>query len=185
LDYIFNNFPITTQEYQKLDKDFGDLALFAAWQLVSRNKKNNQINEVDDVAQELRMALIHAGSYYKRQVYLESCMKMVREYVTNNKDLIKLNNLEELWKNKTKHGAGKQKFGLKEEEILEKLVNKYVPIDKRPDKKQPLIMDKKFTTYCKTIAWNRQKYLGKKITKERSFRVGCVSLSEHAYLDQE
>lgn len=183
MEYIFNNFPITPQEYQKLDKDFGDLALFASWQLISRNKNNNQINEVEDVAQELRMSLIHAGCYYKRQVYLEACMTVLKEYVKTKKAIIQLETLEDLWKNKTKHGAGKQKFGIKEEEILDNLVSKYVPADKRPDKQQPLIIDKKFIRYCKAIAWNRQKFLGKKITKERSFRVGCVSLSEHTYLE--
>lgn len=183
MEYIFINFPITPQEYQSLDKSFGDLALFASWQLISRNKNNNQTNEVEDVAQELRMSLIHAGCYYKRQVYLESCMEILKEYMKSKRSIKQLEKLEDLWQNKTKHGAGKQKFGIKEEEILETLIQKYVPVDRRPDKKQPLIIDKKFIRYCKAITWNRQKYLGKKITKERSFRVGCVSLSEHAYLE--
>ena len=66
--------------------------------------------------------------------------------------------------------------------LLDKIVKEIVPLGVRPSKKQKLKFDTKFTTYCKAIAWNTQKSMGKKITKEKSIRSGQVSLSEFSYL---
>jgi hypothetical protein len=68
---------------------------------------------------------------------------------------------------------------------LEKLVRCLVPKDERPNKKAPLVIDTKFTTYCKAISWNQQKSMGKKITREKSIRNGLVSLSQFDYLGGE
>jgi len=182
MDYILNTFPIQDIEYQRLDEEFGDLVHYAAWQLVQKNVKNNHTDDQEDIAQDIRWATIRAGSYFKRQVYLERCMKIVRDYVRDEVVVTILDELENLWHNRTKHGANKQKFGRHQEILLDELVNRYVPSKVRPRKDAPLDIDKKFTTYCKAIIWNCQKSLGKKITREKSIRSGIVSLSEYDYL---
>lgn len=181
MDYILQSFPVTETEYLQLDKMFGDLVHYAAWQLIRKNVKNNHINDVEDVAQDLRIALIEAGSYYKRQKYIEGCLEIAKQHTTGraNKAVLELENL---WLNRTKHGANRQKFGPPQEQALEKIIKAHVPEQDRPNRKQELLIDKKFVTYCKTIAWNRQKCSGKKITKEKSIRQGMVSISEFDYL---
>jgi hypothetical protein len=89
-----------------------------------------------------------------------------------------LDELQYLWNNKTRHGANRQKFGPYQETILESLTHFLVPEKEWPDKAAPLQLDATFKTYCKTIMWNAQKNLGKKITKEKSIRHSIVSLSE-------
>jgi len=179
---ICKSFPVTETEYRELDAKFGQLAEFAAWQLIKKNSRNNHTNEQADIAQELRISILTAGSYYKRQVYIESCLDLVQQYAKDTLTRHIVDELRDLWKNKTRHGANRQKFGPHQEAILEKLVKKWVPKKLRPSKTQPLKMDSKFSTYCKAITWNTHKYMGKKITREKSFRVGQVSLSEYDYL---
>lgn len=89
--------------------------------------------------------------------------------------------LLDLWNNKTRHGANRQKFGDFQEELLDMLL-RTVPKDQWPDKNASLVIDGKFVTYCKQIIWNQQKQMGKKITREKSWRTGLVSLSEYDYL---
>ena len=93
--------------------------------------------------------------------------------------------LESLWANRTRHGANRQKFGVFQEQLLQKIVRKIVPASERPDKKDNLKIDAKFSTYCKAIVWNGQKSMGKKITREKSIRSGQVSLSEFDYLQEK
>lgn len=185
MDYILQSFPVTEAEYYKLDEMFGDLAHYAAWQLIRKNVKNNHTNDVEDVAQELRIALLEAGSYYKRQMYIESCLKAAKKHAKEEVHIVKAAELEQLWKDRTKHGANRQKFGGEQEKQLDTLVTECVPESARPSKRQALKIDKKFVTYCKTIAWNRQKNIGKKITKEKQIRQGLVSLSEFNYLARQ
>ena len=182
LEIIVNSFPITEGEYEALDKKFGKLCFYAAWQLKKKNSKNNQTNDPDDDAQELRIALIRAGSYYKRQTYIESCFDVLDKYVKEKfiKRLVK--QLKQLWIDRRRHGASRQKFGQFQEIILERLVKKHVPRAIQPDKAKLLQIDGKFATYSKQIIWNAQKSLGKKITREKSWRTGLVSLSEFDYL---
>lgn len=182
MEYILEAFPITDSEWKMLDEMFGDLAHYAAWQLVQKNVKNNHTDDQEDIAQDIRWATIRAGSYFKRQVYLEDCMKTARQYVEDEVIIAVLDELEDLWKNRTKHGANKQKFGAHQENVLEDMVCRYVPPHHRPHKDAPLDINKKFTTYCKAIIWNCQKSLGKKITREKAIRSGIVSLSEYDYL---
>lgn len=182
MDYILNSFPVSDKEYKKLDELFGDLAHYAAWQLVQKNIKNNHTDDQEDIVQEIRWASIKAGSYFKRQVYLEECMNICKKYVRDTAALKTLDRLEYLWKNRTKHGANKQKFGEREEVVLDEIVKLYVPESDRPSKDEPLKFNSKFITYCKAIIWNCQKNLGKKITREKSIRSGIVSLSEYDYL---
>lgn len=180
---IFNNFPLSNDEYAELEEKFGDLCNFASWQLIRKNIKNNHTDEVEDITQQLRMAVVRAGCYYKRQIYIEECLNLVTKYCKDvfMKDIVA--ELCGLWKDRTKHGANKVKFGEHQENILKYLVAKFVPANKKPDPKNCLHIDSKFTTYCKSITWNAQKSLGRKITRERSVRSGSVSLSHFSHLD--
>lgn len=183
MEYIFQTFPVTNEEYAKLDSMFGDLAQYAAWQLIKKNAKNNHTHEQEDVAQDLRMAIVQAASYYKRQVYLEECFRVLKIY-SKKDDSLKLvvDELIDLWENRTRHGANRQKFGIAQEYMLDNLIKQFVPVLYRPNRNAPLRIDTKFKTYCKAITWNRQKSIGKKITREKMLRSGMVSLSEYDYL---
>jgi hypothetical protein len=135
--------------------------------------------------QELRIALLRAGSYYKRQTYIEECFAALENNVHDKFNKAIVTELKQLWIDRRRHGASRQKFGEFHELILDRFVNKYVPKESRPAKDKPLSIDLKFTTYCKQIIWNAQKSLGKQITREKSWRGGLVSLSEFDYLGAE
>jgi hypothetical protein len=177
-----NPFSITSSEYEMLDEKFSQLSNFQAWQLIKKNTKNNHTNEFEDIVQELRMHLVIAGTYYKRQIYIEKCLITSKKHAKDKFIKNILNELDSLWKNRKRHGANKQKFGPHQEKILNNIIKTIVPPKERPSKKTPLKLDTKFSTYCKAIAWNCQKNLGKKITKEKSIRTGLTSLSEFDYL---
>jgi hypothetical protein len=182
LETIVNTFPISSDEYDVLNDKFGNLCHYAAWQLRKKNSKNSLTNDLEDDVQDLRIALMRAGSYYKRQTYIEECFAALDKYVKDKFIKIMVKELKQLWKDRRRHGANRQKFGEFQELILDKLVRKHVPKDFRPAKDKPLQIDSKFATYCKQIIWNAQKSLGKKITREKSWRTGLVSLSEYDYL---
>ena len=175
---ICNQFPITEEEYKKLDKEFIKLAWKAAHDLKRKNTRNNFLDDPEDIKQELVISMMRAGSYTKRQKYIEKCFVVVKKYVQDSflKNIVF--QLEELWKDRTKHGANRQKFGNFQEDLLQKIVKNCVPKKDWPNKKAPLEFDQKFSNYCKSIMWNGQKSMGKKITKEKSIRSGQVSLSE-------
>lgn len=179
---ICNNFRINEEEFLELDKKFGKLCWHAAHELKKKNCKNNYTDDPEDIKQELQMSMLRAGSYYKRQIYIEKCLSVIKKYVNDFLILKIIKELESLWKNRTRHGANRQKFGSYQEKILDKIVKKYVPALDRPDKNQNLKIDSKFSTYCKAIVWNGQKSMGKKITREKSVRSGMVSISEYDYL---
>ncbi len=179
---ICQAYPISNTEYEDLSKQFGLLAHKAAWDLKRKNFNNNFIDDQEDVVQDLRIALINAGSYYKRQNYIENCFTVLTEVIRDKFTCQILDELKDLWKNKTRHGAGKQKFGPYQEQILERLISRFIPLNERPSKTNSLVIDAKFRTYCKQVVWNKQRNLGKKITKEKSIRSGLCSLSEFEYL---
>jgi hypothetical protein len=194
---IITKYPITEDEYRVLDEKFGKLCYYASWQLTKKNSKNNHTDDPEDTVQSLRIALIRAGSYYKRQTYIEGCFDAIsvietdkegRSFVASlrhTKDKMVLgivSHLFDLWLNKTRHGANRQKFGDYHEELLDMLLHSLVPKAEWPDQKATLVIDPKFVTYCKQIIWNQQKQMGKKITREKSWRTGLVSLSEFDYL---
>jgi hypothetical protein len=183
MEHIYKRFPISETEYLDLNAQFGRLCEHAAWELIRKNVRNNHTDNQEDVAQELRISLLRAGSYYKRQVYLESCLKLCWDHSKTNLILRHVvAELKHLWLNKTHHGANRQKFGPYQEKLLAKMVKLLVPPHKRPSRRAPLKIDLKFRTYCKTILWNAQKNRGKKITKEKAIRTGLVSLSNFDYL---
>jgi hypothetical protein len=182
---ICESFPLSDEEYNQLNKEFGHLCHYAAWQLLKKNAKNNHTDDFEDINQELLMSIVRAGSYYKRQVYVEKCLEAAKSYVTDGFVQFVLQELEHLWHNRTRHGANRQKFGAYQETLLERIVKGFVPKDARPRKDQPLKIDTKFATYCKAITWNAQKSMGRKITREKCLRSGQVSLSDYDYLATE
>lgn len=184
LETIVNKFPITEQEYLLLDEKFGNLCYYAAWQLKKKNAQNYFSNDPlgEDDVQELRIALLRAGSYYKRQTYIESCFDALTKHAKDPFIQKIVASLQKLWEDRRRHGANRQKFGEYQEQILDRLVAKHVPKEDRPDKAKHVKMDTKFYTYCKQIIWNATKSIGKKITREKAIRHGMVSLSEFDYL---
>ncbi len=205
VDYIFDEFQITEEEYAELDQKFGNLCYKAAWELKRKNFKNNYTDEIEDIVQDLRWSMSRACIYTKRQRYIEAAMDAVATHceISVERDeeteelSVRANNpkytfvalvleqLLDLWDNRTRHGANKQKFGAYQEGILDTLLKVYVPEDQRPNKRSKLQIDKRFSIYCKAIIWNCSKNLGKKITRERSIRSGLVSLSEYDFLAEK
>lgn len=179
---IISNFPITDSEYDQLMDKFGKYCYYIAWQLKKNNTRNNSTDDLDDIIQQLRFAVVKAASYYKRQTYIEASIQALRPKIGDAFVRKLLVVLERLWKNRTRHGANRQKFGDFQEVILDRLLKKYVAKKDRPDKNAPLILDAKFATYCKQICWNEQRAMGKKITREKPLRVGLASISEFDYL---
>ena len=179
---ICNNFRINEKEFNELEKKFGKLCWHAAHELKRKNIHNNFTDEAEDIKQELQMSMLRAGSYYKRQIYIEKSLNLAKKYAKDKfvrKEIIDLN---ELWENRTRHGASRQKFGAYQEKLLDKIIRKVVPKQERPNKKENLTIATKFSVYCKAIVWNGQKSMGKKITREKGIRSGQVSLSEFNYL---
>lgn len=182
---ICQSFPITSKEFEELNKSFGKLCYYAAHQLQKKNCKNNYTDDFDDINQELQLSIIRAGSYYKRQIYIEKCFDSVSDKKFNLFIEKIITKLKDLWQNRTRHGANRQKFGMKQEIILDKIIEKFISKSKRPNRNAELEIDTKFATYCKAIVWNGQKSMGKKITREKAIRSGQVSLSEFNYLNGE
>lgn len=179
---ICQDFPISNEEFKELQKEFGKLAKFASWRLIKENSKPNYTDDQEDIEQGLLVSVIKAGSYYKRQVYIEECLKISFDFVDNEFILLLLKELVDLWCNRTRHGANRQKYGPMQEKILEKIVEAYVPDELTPDRDAKLKIDSKFRTYCKAILWNEKRSMGRKISKETSIRSGSSSLSNYAYL---
>ena len=174
-------FPISNEEYMELDEKFGRLTWHAAHELKKKNSLNNYTDDPEDIKQSLTLDMLKAGSYYKRQIYIEKCFTVLKQFVKDSFLAKMLCELEDLWANRTRHGANRQKFGPLQEELLARMM-RVVPKSHRPDKNERLKIDTKFSTYCKAIVWNGQKSLGKKITREKSVRNGVVSLSEFDHL---
>jgi hypothetical protein len=179
---IVNKFPISSSEYEELEQELGKLAYYAAWELQKRNSKNSITNETEDDVQEMRIALIRAGSYYKRQTYIESCFDVLDKFVKGRFVRRVLKELKHLWAERKRHGANRQKFGEFQENLLDRMITHWVPEEYRPDRTRRLFIDPKFRVYAKQILWNSQKALGKHITREKSIRNGMVSLSSYDYL---
>jgi len=182
LSSIYKNFPITSEEYRLLDKKFGQLCYYAGWQLTRKNSNNNHQCDLDDFQQELMLSVLRAGSYYKRQVYIDKSFEVLFSKPLDVFSKLILEELFDLWKNRTRHGANRQKFGDHQEAILKDLCNSCIASNEIPDSGQSLLFEPKFFTYCKQIVWNAQRNLGKKITREKPIRSGQVSLSDHDYL---
>jgi hypothetical protein len=173
---------VTEEEYPQLHEKYSRLCWKAAHELKRKNSRNNFTDDAEDIYQELVEAMLVAGSYYKRQVYIEKSLAAAKEHAKDGFLSWVVLELEQLWNNRTRHGANRQKFGKFQEQLLERLVNKFVPTEQQPNRNAPLKIDSKFGTYCKSIVWNRQKNMGKRITREKAIRNSLVSISEHGHL---
>lgn len=182
MEYITLKFPINEEEYRQLDTKYGQLCEFVAWDLLKRNNAANHTDEQTDIAQELRIAMMRAGSYHKRQVFIDGCLALAGKYAQDRFLRYVVRELKELWYNKTRHGANRQKFGPHQEKILASIIRTIVPKKERIKKSASLCLTSKFDHYCKSIIWNAQKARGRKISRERTIRAGQVSISEFPYL---
>lgn len=179
---IFNNFNITNDEYKLLEDKFIKLVQYQSWQLLKKNSRNSHTDDWDDVYQKISFALVKAATYQKRQVYIESCLEVARKYAKDSFLKFVLKELADLWDNRKKHGANRQKFGTFQENLLYNIVYKLVPPHERPDINRPLILNNEFATYCKSVTWNELKSIGRKITREKDIRSGQVSINDFDYL---
>lgn len=175
-------FAITNEEYRTIEKDFGKLAYFASWQFIRNNKGNNHTEDVEDVKQEVLLSLVRAGRYFKRQAWIVASLEVLEKHITDEFTRAIVEELKGLWDRRKKHGAGKRTFGEEQEDLLDQLVNKYVPENERPNKSKPLEVSTKFKTYAKSIAWNAFKQLGFRTTRERPLRMGMASLCDNPHL---
>lgn len=179
---ICKKYSINEEEYLELEQRFGKLCWKAAHLLKKKNFNNNFTDDPEDIKQTLIIDMMRAGSYTKRQVYIEKCLAVAKKYATDDFIMQILVELATLWKDRKRHGANRQKFGPHQEQLLDNIVKQIVPKEERPDQKAPLVFTAKFAGYCKAIVWNGEKSMGKKITREKNIRNGLVSLSEYDYL---
>ena len=175
-------FPVNSDEFDVLEKKLGKLCYKAAHVLKGKNYNNNFLDETEDIVQQLRIDMMRAASYYKRQTYIEQSFFVLDKYIKDGFMKSVLVALETLWGLRTRHGANRQKFGPYQEAILDHLLKKVVPENERPRRDAPLVYDGDFKIYCKQIIWNGIRSMGKKITRDKSWRSGMVSLSEFDYL---
>jgi len=188
---IFKNYPVTTNEFDILLKKYEKLCHDIAWDLIKRNSRQNHTDEEADVNQEILISMMHAASYYKRQTYITESLALCEQHSKDKKFLaIIVAELRTLWDNRKRHGAGRQKFGPYQEKLLDKLVKLLIPKSKRPSKEAPLKLDvpevvSDFGPYCKSICWNRQRALGRKITREKPMRSQMASISQYDYLGSD
>ena len=177
---ILVSFPITQKEFDQLEDLFGDLVHHMAWQLKRRNAQNNLTDELEDIEQELRISIMRAASYYKRQVYIHECLRFAQRKVKDPMLRAIVKKLRKCWIGRKR--VRKRRFNDHHEAILEQLIQNF---PNRPSRTAELVVDTKFITYCKSIAWNCLKNMGKKISKERSLRCGLVSLYYNDFLAPE
>lgn len=181
---MFKKFPILDAEYVDVEKQFDKLCCAIAWDLQKKNRNNNcnVETEIEDVIQEIRIAVLEAMCYHKRQIYIDSSFVVALKYCMNADVRTELLNIYDIWQNRKEHGTNRPKFEKQHEDLLEKIVMEYVPDKMLPNKNKPIKIDTEFKNYCKSIAWNRQKSIGRKITKERVIKKGIVSLSENIFV---
>lgn len=179
---ITKKYPIDGAEYALLEKEYGQLCYYAAWQLYRKNAKNNHQFDLEDFQQELMIAIMRAGSYTKRQNYIIHSLNKLNDFAKGKVQVSLVKHLWSLWGNRTKHGANRQKFGPYQEELLKKLSDWMLPKEENIAFNNVFVIDAKFSRYAKQIMWNEQRNIGKKITREKPIRTGQVSLNDHDYL---
>ena len=182
LERIVSKFPISDEEYHELHQKFDKLCCFAVWQLKKRNQTYDVLSDVDDDIQELRIALLRAASYYKRQSFIEDCFRALSAARLPGPVREVVDELWGVWESRRLHGSERKKFAAYQEEMLWQAVERHVKSAARPSASRPLRVDRRFHTYCKQIVWNAQKTIGKKLTRDKSRRRGESSLTEHEYL---
>lgn len=181
---MFKKFPILDCEYAELEKQFDKLCCMIAWDLQKKNKNNNCYveTEIEDVIQEIRIAVLEAVCYAKRQIYINDSFEIALKYCVDEKRRKMLLEIHEVWENRKLFGLNMPRFERHHEDLLEEIVMETVPENCLPNKNKVLKIDTEFKNYCKSILWNRQKSIGRKITKERAIKKGSVSLSENLFM---
>jgi len=187
--YAEQHYNITQKEYEELDKQFGKLCHYAAWQIVRFNfPKIKYEQEFPNVDQEIVISVIRAASYYKRQIFLNKAFEFLNSIQLTRQERVKVTALQILWDGRKEKG-NKNKFDKNEEEALVEVIktNQNKASEKgeaAPTQSAPLQLNKEFTIYCKSIIWNTYKSIGKGITKSRKDRKHEVSLSEYDFLGE-
>ena len=186
MNNISSNFPVTNDEYLELNNRFGKLCEYAAWQLIKANSRNNHTDSQEDVAQELKISLLRAGSYYKRQVYIETCLQLCWKYAKDKFIRRMVEELFELWANKTRHGANRQKFGPHQEKLLYRLTKRLVPKREWPSSTAPLRFDP-ITYPFKTYWIGKQQAICFQIERNlKAYRAehGCIPKTQDKFMDE-
>jgi hypothetical protein len=171
--YIQKRFPITEDEFNKLEEKYGKLCWFAANKLAASQHRSPE--DLDDFHSEIQIGMCRAGSYFKRQTFIENAFQFLRSQELSKSDKKEFDDIENLWNTK------KSRFGIKEEDNLRSILDNYN--EKDFDYSIPLDFDEKFKVYCKAIIWNTYKALGQQMSKENSVRSSEISLDEWPFLD--
>ena len=194
--YIQKRYPVTDAEFEVLDEKYGKLCWFAASKLASANRKSEE--DLQDFHSEILIGMFRAGSYYKRQTFIESTFKYLDKsrVFMSSEDLADLNLLQKMWYQR------KAYFTEIHEVLIREVLGKYTDAleEKTPSDKEPLEFNpanqktyvnangetKKvnpFEVYCKAIIWNTKKSLGQAISKENEHKCKEVSLDEWNFLE--
>lgn len=176
--FIQKRYPVTDSEFEILEKKYGKLCWFAASKLASSNNKSEE--DLQDFHSEILIGMFRAGSYYKRQTFIENVFEFLDncKIYMKNEDLNILKTLKTCWNRKAN-------FTEKQEVIIRELLEEYKNSSNinAPSEKDPLLMDSKFDIYCKAIIWNTQKALGQNISKENEHKNKEISLDEWSFLE--
>ena len=171
--YIQKRYPVTDEEFDYLVQKYGKLCWFAATKL--GNQKHRLPEDLSDFHSEIQLGMCRAGSYFKRQTFLEKCFTHLEQSDLSSEDKSILEEIQKIWNTK------KALFGEKEEDRLLELFNKYRDNVDFSDHDR-LIFNEKFEVYCKSIIWNTTKTLGEHISRENSLRASEISLDEYPFI---
>ena len=171
LDPIFH---LTNEEFAAIEEKFGKLIYFQAHNLQNRNLDSNI--SYSDITQEIWMSACQAVSYYKRQVYINNCFKVLEKYKIGGNIMCNTKDLKSRWKNRKHHGAGRSTFSKVQEQQIDALMSLNIPLKDRPNKSEKLKMDSDFSVYFKAVTWNSTKKVGRELTKIKQF--GFVAFSD-------
>jgi hypothetical protein len=176
--YIQKKYPVSDQEYEILNTQYGKLCWFAANKLARSNRREDE--DLQDFHSEIQIGMFRSGSYYKRQVFIDKSFRYLKFFFPfmTLPEISMLNSIKDKWQNRKNH------FGEKEEAQLRVLLQVCKRQGRRtPDPAKALFMGKRFNIYCKAIIWNTYKALGQCVSKENERRNKEVSLDEWAFLE--
>ena len=185
--YIQKRYSISNDEYKILEEKYDKLCWFAANKLTYSNKKSEE--DLQDYHSDIQIGMFRAGSYYKRQCFLEavfSYMKYCKLFM-EPKEIEELTALKSMWSSHKTRSS----FGITQEDQLIILLKKYEGVASKPNGAKieipnintTLKFDRNFEVYCKAIIWNTKKSLGQQISKENADRNNEISLSEWEFLE--
>lgn len=182
--YIQKKYRITDKEYNLLHEKFGKLCWFAASKLTASNRRSDE--DLQDYHSEIVLGMFRAGSYYKRQVFIENVFDYLRsckKYMCAD-DIDMLAGFQNKWKKKSEFletDENELVLFLERFKIYNDDINRSGPC--YPNQNSQLKIDNKFKVYCKAIIWNTTKSLGQHISKENETKMKEVSLDEWSFLE--